>query len=42
MKFISGDKKNLKKDMIEILKAQDKTYSPLALYFLIKPLKTCL
>ena len=35
MKFISGDKKNLKKDMIEILKAQDKTYSPLALYFLI-------
>jgi len=35
MKFISGDKKNLKKNMVEIIQAKDKTYSPLALYFLI-------
>ena len=33
--FISGNKVNIEKNMIEIIEAKDKTYSPLALYFLI-------
>ena len=33
--FISGNKLNIEKNMIEIIEAKDKTYSPLALYFLI-------
>ena len=33
--FISGNKANIEKNMIEIIKAKDKTYSPLALYFLL-------
>ena len=33
--FISGNKANIEKNMIEIIEAKDKTYSPLALYFLI-------
>ena len=35
IKFIAGDRETLKKDMVEIIQTQDKTYSPLALYFLI-------
>ena len=33
--FISGNKVNIEKNMIEIIEAKDKTYSPLALYFLL-------
>jgi len=33
--FFSGKKLNVEKNMIEIDRAKDKTYSPLALYFLI-------
>jgi len=33
--FISGNKLNIEKNMIEIIEAKDKTYSPLALYFLL-------
>ena len=33
--FISGDKAKVKKELIEIINQKDKTYSPLALYFLI-------
>ena len=33
--FISGDKVNIEIEMINIINAKDKTYSPLALYFLI-------
>ncbi len=33
--FFSGKKSNVEKEMIEIVQAKDKTYSPLALYFLI-------
>ena len=34
-KFISNNKANLKKDLVEIIYEKDKTYSPLALYFII-------
>ena len=33
--FISGDKRNIESEMINIINAKDKTYSPLALYFLL-------
>ena len=33
--FTSGNKKNLENELIEIINSKDKTYSPLALYFLI-------
>ena len=33
--FISGDKKYVKEDLVKIIYEKDKTYSPLALYFLI-------
>ena len=33
--FISVNKKNVKEDLIKIVSTKDKTYSPLALYFLI-------
>ena len=33
--FISGDKLNIENEMTEIIKTKDKTYSPLALYFLL-------
>ena len=33
--FISGDKFNIESEMIKIINAKDKTYSPLALYFLL-------
>ncbi len=33
--FISGDKLNVENEMIKIINAKDKTYSPLALYFLL-------
>ena len=33
--FDSGKNKNLEKEMIDIVYAKDKTYSPLALYFLL-------
>ena len=33
--FISGDKMNVESEMIKIINAKDKTYSPLALYFLL-------
>jgi predicted negative regulator of RcsB-dependent stress response len=33
--FISGKNKNIKKELIQIINEKDKTYSPLALYFLI-------
>jgi predicted negative regulator of RcsB-dependent stress response len=33
--FISGNKKNVQNQLIDIIKQKDKTYSPLALYFLI-------
>ena len=33
--FFSGKKSNVEKEMIEIVRAKDKTYSPLALYFLV-------
>jgi len=34
--YYSGDKKNIKKELIEIIKKRDKTYSPLSLYFLLE------
>ena len=34
-KFISNNQANIKKDLIEIIYEKDKTYSPLALYFII-------
>tara|TARA_B100000780_G_C21044413_1_gene419254 strand:+ start:90 stop:734 length:645 start_codon:yes stop_codon:yes gene_type:complete len=33
--FISGEKTKVKEELIEIINAKNKTYSPLALYFLI-------
>ena len=33
--FISGDQLNIENEMIKIINAKDKTYSPLALYFLL-------
>ena len=33
--FISGDKLNIEIEMVNIINAKDKTYSPLALYFLL-------
>ena len=33
--YHSGNKKNTRKDLIEIIKEKDKTYSPLSLYFLL-------
>ena len=33
--YHSGNKANTKKDLIEIIKEKDKTYSPLSLYFLL-------
>ena len=36
IEFYSGYKKNVKKDLVEIIKEKDKTYSPLSLYFLIE------
>ena len=33
--FISGDKLNVESEMITIINSKDKTYSPLALYFLL-------
>ena len=33
--FTLGNKKNLENELIEIINSKDKTYSPLALYFLI-------
>ena len=33
--FISGDKLNVESEMIKIINAKDKTYSPLAFYFLL-------
>ena len=33
--FISGDQLNIESEMIKIINAKDKTYSPLALYFLL-------
>ena len=35
IKFISGDTYNTEKEMIRIIETKDKTYAPLALYFLI-------
>jgi len=34
--YYSGDKKNIKKELIDIIKERDKTYSPLSLYFLLE------
>ena len=34
--YYSGDKKNIEKDMIEVIEERDKTYSPLSLYFLLE------
>ena len=33
--FLSGNKTNIENEMVEIIQAKDKTYSPLALYFLL-------
>ena len=33
--FVSGDQLNIENEMIKIINAKDKTYSPLALYFLL-------
>ena len=33
--FLSGNKTNIENKMVEIIQAKDKTYSPLALYFLL-------
>ena len=33
--FVSGNKLNVESEMIKIIEAKDKTYSPLALYFLL-------
>ena len=35
IKFIEGDRKNIENNFIDIVKSKDKTYSPLALFFLI-------
>ena len=35
IKFISGDKNKVENELINIVNEKDKTYSPLALYFLI-------
>ena len=35
MDFSAGNKLNIKKKLIEIINKKDKTYSPLALYFII-------
>ena len=35
IKFISGDKNKVENELIDIVNEKDKTYSPLALYFLI-------
>ncbi len=35
IKFISGDKNKVKNELIDIVNKKDRTYSPLALYFLI-------
>ena len=35
IKFASGDKNKFKNELIDIINAKDRTYSPLALYFLI-------
>ncbi len=35
IEFISGDKNKVKNELIDIVNEKDKTYSPLALYFLI-------
>ena len=35
IKFISGDKNKVKNELIDIVNEKDRTYSPLALYFLI-------
>ena len=32
--FLSGNKTNIENTMVDIIQAKDKTYSPLALYFL--------
>ena len=36
IEYYSGDKKNIKKKLIEIINEKDKTYSPLSLYFLLE------
>ena len=33
--FLSGNKTNIENEMVDIIQAKDKTYSPLALYFLL-------
>ena len=33
--YISGNKANIEKEMVKIIETKDKTYSPLALYFLL-------
>ena len=35
IEFISGDKNKVKNELIDIVNEKDRTYSPLALYFLI-------
>ena len=35
IKFVSGDKNKVENELIDIVNKKDKTYSPLALYFLI-------
>tara|TARA_Y100000590_G_scaffold458731_2_gene614079 strand:- start:943 stop:1587 length:645 start_codon:yes stop_codon:yes gene_type:complete len=35
LNFISGNKDSVKMEMIKVIEAKDKTYSPLALYFLL-------
>jgi len=34
--YYSGDKKNIEQELIEIIAEEDKTYSPLSLYFLLE------
>jgi len=34
--YYSGDKKNIEQELIEIIEEEDKTYSPLSLYFLLE------
>ncbi len=36
IEYYSGDKNNIKKKLIEIINAKDKSYSPLSLYFLLE------
>ena len=36
IEYYSGDKKNIEKELIEVIKEKDKTYSPLSLYFLME------